>query len=422
MSNDQQVTDRTRVQRFLYTSHLLSAWNDRVFEFGSVLFLAYRYPGTLLPVSLFAMARYAPFLLFSSKIGRYIHNSERLRLMLNSIIGQRLAIIAFCLLFLFTDKGSNLFLAICSSLGCVENIFSNINTIAIERDWVVVIAASDTSFRSVLNSRMRSIDLFCKLVGPAIIGFLSAQGDSFGIIAMLAMSLISVAMEYQTVSWVYGMVPGLSVHYDAHNERTTVDERSPEKDYWHHPMLLPSLSLVFLYLTVLSFGGQFVTFLLDKGISEAAVTALRTSSVAVELAAITTVIPKFMQRKGPRIAGLAFVHLEFWVLLLAFIWFWYSNDSYGLVLGVIISRIGLWGIDQCDTLIIQENLAENERGSFSSTEKALQNLASILVYASTAVFSRPNEFLWPVALSTGSVGIATVLYSLWFFNSRPIEL
>lgn len=76
-------------------------------------------------------------------------------------------------------------------------------------------------------------------------------------------------------------------------------------------MLLPSLSLTFLYLTVLSFGGQFVTFLLDNGLSEGLVTVMRTGSVAVELSAIVTIIPKLMRCMGPKIAGLIFVHLEF---------------------------------------------------------------------------------------------------------------
>ncbi|KAJ3728187.1 hypothetical protein DFJ43DRAFT_1085170 [Lentinula guzmanii] len=38
----------------LYISHFLSTWNSRVFEFGAVLYLATIYPGTLLPMSIYA--------------------------------------------------------------------------------------------------------------------------------------------------------------------------------------------------------------------------------------------------------------------------------------------------------------------------------------------------------------------------------
>ncbi|KAJ3979583.1 hypothetical protein F5890DRAFT_908922 [Lentinula detonsa] len=45
---------RRRVKISLYISHFLSTWNSRVFEFGAVLYLATIYPGTLLPMSIYA--------------------------------------------------------------------------------------------------------------------------------------------------------------------------------------------------------------------------------------------------------------------------------------------------------------------------------------------------------------------------------
>ena len=46
-----------RIQHRLYTSHALSTWNSRLFEFGAFLFLAKIYPLTLLPASVYALAR-----------------------------------------------------------------------------------------------------------------------------------------------------------------------------------------------------------------------------------------------------------------------------------------------------------------------------------------------------------------------------
>lgn len=43
------------IDRRLYTSHLLSTWNSRLFEFGAVLFLASIFPGTLMPMSVCAL-------------------------------------------------------------------------------------------------------------------------------------------------------------------------------------------------------------------------------------------------------------------------------------------------------------------------------------------------------------------------------
>lgn len=74
-----------RIARRLYVSHFLSTWNSRVFEFGAVLYLAKIFPGTLLPMSVYAFARSLSALIFSSAIGRYIDENNRLKVVRSSI-------------------------------------------------------------------------------------------------------------------------------------------------------------------------------------------------------------------------------------------------------------------------------------------------------------------------------------------------
>lgn len=62
----------------LYASHFLSTWNSRVFEFGAVLYLATIFPGTLLPVSVYAIARGAAAIAFSPGVGRWVDTGDRL--------------------------------------------------------------------------------------------------------------------------------------------------------------------------------------------------------------------------------------------------------------------------------------------------------------------------------------------------------
>lgn len=71
--------------RRLYISHFLSYWNSRVFEFGSVLFLASIFPGTILPLSVYALARGIAAVIFSPVVGRYIDVGERLQVVRLSI-------------------------------------------------------------------------------------------------------------------------------------------------------------------------------------------------------------------------------------------------------------------------------------------------------------------------------------------------
>ena len=71
--------------RQLYVSHFLSTWNVRGFEFGAVLFLATIFPGTLLPMSIYALVRAASAILLSPVVGRYIDSGGRLQVIRVSI-------------------------------------------------------------------------------------------------------------------------------------------------------------------------------------------------------------------------------------------------------------------------------------------------------------------------------------------------
>jgi len=75
----------TAITRRLYISHFLSTWNSRVFEFGAVLYLASIFPRTLLPMSIYALARGASAIVFSPAIGRYIDTGNRLQVVRLSI-------------------------------------------------------------------------------------------------------------------------------------------------------------------------------------------------------------------------------------------------------------------------------------------------------------------------------------------------
>lgn len=69
----------------LYTSHALSAWNSRMFEFGAVLFLASIFPGTLLYASTYALVRALSAVALSSWLGAKVDKLDRLVVLRHSI-------------------------------------------------------------------------------------------------------------------------------------------------------------------------------------------------------------------------------------------------------------------------------------------------------------------------------------------------
>jgi hypothetical protein len=73
------------VRNKLFVSHFLSTWNNRLFEFGAVLFISTIFPGTLFPASIYALTRSASVVVFSAAIGHLIDRSERIFLIRLSI-------------------------------------------------------------------------------------------------------------------------------------------------------------------------------------------------------------------------------------------------------------------------------------------------------------------------------------------------
>ncbi|KAI6484288.1 hypothetical protein MCOR07_003972 [Pyricularia oryzae] len=142
----------------LYVSHFLSTWNSRLFEFAAVLFLASVFPDTLLPMSVYALARSGAAIVFGQSIGSWIDRGDRLAVVRVSIVGQRLAVVVSCGLFWALELrghghwmdspglGDGLF-ALAVVLACVEKLCAVMNLVSVERDWVVVITEGNESTR-----------------------------------------------------------------------------------------------------------------------------------------------------------------------------------------------------------------------------------------------------------------------------------
>ncbi|KAF4460845.1 hypothetical protein FALBO_12369 [Fusarium albosuccineum] len=371
--------------RRLYVSHALSTWNSRVFEFGSVLYLASIFPGTLLPLSVYAMARGIAAIALSSWVGQYIDREDRLKTARLSIVSQRLVVAASCAVFLVLGRAHHLshglrigLLALLIILACIEKLSAIMNLVSVERDWVVVVSQSDTNALRAMNSRMRRIDLVCKLLGPFFIGIMDGVSTETAIVVNLVMNCTSVVIEYFTIARVYYQVPELQhpkttpllaaySEDDSHQSRRslvrslTLAVKKICQDlrlYTKHPVFVPSFAGALLYCTVLSFSGVMVTYLLSVGYTSTQIATARTVSVAFEVLA-TWIGPWVMKKIGPIRSGLWFASWQLGCLAVGVSIFWWCTDNVfvstlGLVGGSILSRVGLWGFDLSVQIIIQE--------------------------------------------------------------------
>ncbi|KAH0495728.1 hypothetical protein TgHK011_009259 [Trichoderma gracile] len=274
------------VARRLYVLHFLSTWNSRVFEFGAVLYMAVVFPGTLLPMSLYALVRGLSAIVFAPAVGWYIDTGNRLQVVRVSIVFQRLVVAASCAIFyalaaeVQLDSGVRAgLLAVVTVLACVEKLCSILNMVSVEKDWVVVVSQRDPAALRAMNAQMRRIDLLCKLFGPLFIATMDAQSSKMAIIVNFAMNVASLPVEYLAIARVYYEIPELQ-EAKTRPQRSTAPQadlpraaNSPARKAWtsllvmvqhcardfalyfKHRAFLPSMAGAVLYLTVLSFGG-----------------------------------------------------------------------------------------------------------------------------------------------------------------------
>ncbi|EMT60703.1 Solute carrier family 40 member 1 [Fusarium odoratissimum] len=435
-SNDSDISNTSNTDpgwtlsqsaRRLYISHTLSTWNSRVFEFGSVLYLASIFPGTLMPLAIYSIVRGASAITLSSWVGSYIDRKDRLNTVrLSIVVSQRLVVAASCVIFFILSRVESPsdelrvgLLAALIFMACVEKLAAIMNLVSVERDWVIVVARSDTT-------ALRSI--------------LDGVSTETAILVNLAMNCTSVIVEYFTIAKVYYQVPELQhpkttppivpqneeqqtrqnawVSFKRAIQKTSSDLRL----YFTHPAFAPSFSIALLYCTVLSFGGVMVTYLLASGYTSAQIAAMRTVSVTLEVLA-TWIGPWVMKKIGPVRAGLWFLSWELGCLAIGVSIFWRYADNVlvstlGLVCGSMLSRIGLWGVDLSAQVIIQEEVEAEKRGAFSAVEASWQNVFEMCSYTSTIIFSSPSQFHNPTALSVTSVFFAWLLYSSFVKKRR----
>ncbi|KAJ4366328.1 hypothetical protein N0V83_007964 [Neocucurbitaria cava] len=315
-------------------------------------------------------------------------------------------------------------------LACFEKLAFVANTVSVERDWIIVISDSLHVDRQELNSAMRRIDLACKLIAPVGIGLIDGYSTRIAILVVFGQNAISVLVEYFAIAQVYKAVPqlahGRELEPEAGQESiTAAPSRSitttiantfrPYKEYVQNPAFLASFSLSLLYFTVLSFASQMTTYLLTLGFTSTHVSIMRVVSVILELSA-TVAAPWLMNKIGAVRSGLWFINQQLISIALAIGFFSLASSKTklaggALVLGVCLSRLGLWGFDLSVQYLVQEDAPSATRGSFSAIEMSLQNLFELLSFATTMVFYRPEDFKIPIYISAGAIASSAACFA-----------
>jgi len=202
------------------------------------------------------------------------------------------------------EQDVNAVLWVCSLVaicifGGLAQVFNKSFLVAVERDWIVVMADCDEVWLRRTNVALKQIYITCQIVGPALTGYVMLNGG--GVAWIGASKALSLCAEYVCLNQVYRMLPILQTRGDHSKDsgrsmssseaalgKTDDDHRNDsallhlsdgndstaacycQKDlrvYSSQTMAWAGLGLALLYCNVLHLGGTMTAYLASCGMS-----------------------------------------------------------------------------------------------------------------------------------------------------------
>lgn len=401
---------------------------------------------TLLPSACFSLAMYAACILVIPSVGRLLDVTNRWTAMKLAIVVENAMIVLSStmlgLILLVTNADGihkprwtpKLLLLFLGTLVCggVGQVLNDAQTLAIERDWVVVIAGRDSAHLAALNTTMRRIDLVCKILGPMAFGIIMdfAGADPTtramtGAATVAIWNLLSTPLEYVMTRDMYRLVPELAVkHHAAEVHIESGRSRSAcgryvklWLDYAKHPVFLISFAYCALYMTVLDGDALNTAYLKWRGVPDSVLGSSRGAGALFGLVG-TLLFPVLRQWLG-RVERVAVVSIWlFWLclapILAAFAFAGESHVSdYVMLTCMVVSRVWLWSADLAETQVMQEWVEPHRRGAVNAMQTATYQFFYLLIQALGMVVHDPRHFEVLVVFSLATVLLSAVGFSLW---------
>ncbi|DAZ93818.1 TPA: hypothetical protein N0F65_004207 [Lagenidium giganteum] len=432
-----------RVWTYLYASHFLSSWGDRMWSFAVPILLMEVFVDTLMPSAAFSLVTYLACILAIPSVGRILDRSNRWKAMKWAIVVENLLIVLSSLslaaIMIVTDADGvrkpqwtpTLIGLFAATLTCggVAQILNNAQTLGIERDWVVVLAGDDSAALTHLNSVMRRIDLSCNILAPIAFGLIMENaGDDpttramIGAVAVGVWNVLSTPLEYCMTKDIYDLYPELAI-----KEHTIEDPRETSKEqlsyaqmwreYLRHPVFLLSFSFCALYMTVLSGGALNTAYLKWRGIPESILGASRGAGAVLGL--LGTWLFSHLRQCLGRLERVAVVSVWlFWLCLVPVaVVFFLTGESvvsdYVMIGAVTVSRLWLWCTDLAETQIMQEWIEPSRRGAVNAMQTAMYQVFFIMILLMGMVYHDPADFMVLVLVSLALVLAAAFGFTVW---------
>lgn len=121
--------------------------------------------------------------------------------------------------------------------------------------------------------------------------------------------------------------------------------------------------------------------------------------------------------------GMWSILYQFLCLTFAYLSLFYENSTYStlvLVVGVCMSRIGLWTFDLSVTQLFQQHIPEEERGIVGGLQESLYAVFNFTSYSLGIIFAKPQHFAILSFFGYAGVGLAVLCYFFGIYIHQPI--
>eukprot|EP01121_Diplochlamys_sp_Union-15-3_P013633 TRINITY_DN4261_c0_g1_i1.p1 TRINITY_DN4261_c0_g1~~TRINITY_DN4261_c0_g1_i1.p1 ORF type:complete len:555 (+),score=48.18 TRINITY_DN4261_c0_g1_i1:212-1666(+) len=422
---------------------------DQMWEFIIPIVLIDISPQTLLPPALFGLVVELSNVILIASFGKQIDKKDRLDVVRYGTLGQAMFIsISATFLFLLQyyktpDMVDNIFATWKSSLFTIAlfasaslcTLFARVMSIAVEKDWVPMIT-NDEARLTLLNSRMRTVDLLTEVLGPLIAGALPlipTYNLRLAFLTIAVLNFVSFFPQLALLTSVYDMLPSLRMKEPLEEDeiqRSTcykifLGDWNPfanliraGSEFVKQPVSLVVIAYAFLWLTVLSpHDVIFTAYLKSINYKEWELGLFRASGALFGVLS-TILFPWAVGKIGISAASMIFIFWEGACLavggvLIHFYTFTRVLFRVLFLVVIVLSRPGLYGFGIGEVQLCQLGVAENKRGIIGSVETSLTSLATLLTYIAGIVARKPENFKWLMWGSIACVNTGVLLFALW---------
>ncbi|KAK6915677.1 Ferroportin-1 [Dillenia turbinata] len=352
--------------------------------------------------------------------------------------------------------------------GAVERLSGLALGVAMERDWVVLLAGTNRPIALArANAIISRIDLLCEIAGASVFGILLSKYDPVTCLKLAAALMILALPVVVVLTWLTNKLSaGVLDHPKSPCSKmsngTGPDGKSISESHSYHPLyctpfnwnfvpysltpfpcpivvmgidaighgwveymqqpVLPaSLAYVLLYFNVvLAPGGLMTAFLTQRGLNPSIIGGFSGLCAFMGVAA-TFISASLVKRLGVLKAGAAGLILQASVLTLAVAVYWSGSLSrqtpllFFLCL-IVLSRLGHMSYDVIGAQILQTGIPASKANLIGITEVSVASLAEFIMLGVAIIANDVSHFGFLAMLSLLSVVGAAWMFCQWLMN------